>query len=176
MSELECLCPNNHPLPHTGPKGECTPVRCGGEGKPPKERSAEFRSRAIPQMGDTDFALMKERAGRFAKEMEVPDLEGPAAEEWAQKEVTKLLPHAVAQLKFNLLYSADKATREKAMDRVLDAGGITKKDAAQGGTQIIILNGVASPSDWLKPGKKPAHVVEGTTVGNALPETVKVKP
>jgi hypothetical protein len=174
MSELECNCPNGHPLPHIGPKGECTPVRCGGEGVARKLK--EPRGDAARGGNEDDFRERKNRAERFAKEMEVPaGLEGAEAEEWAAKRVATLLPFAVARLEYDLLYTQDKELQQKARDRILDAGGITKKDAVSGGQQIIILNGVGSPAEWLKGTKKAPQVVEGTVVGGLLPEKEKVK-
>ena len=59
---------------------------------------------------------------------------------WSQRKLQELLPEAVAELQFQLRYGNDKQ-RFEAVDRVLNANGVAKKEVANGPTgPTVIVN------------------------------------
>jgi len=123
---------------------------------------------------------LAERAVRMALLKMPQGLEGADAEEWADKKAVELLPSAMAQIEYDLLYGDDSQRREAARD-VLDMTGRRRRDGGGSVTPTIILNlGGGNMLPWEKASAK---VTAGTAtrieaganaaVGDGPPRTPK---
>jgi hypothetical protein len=155
------MCPSNHKLPNSTPKGECTPLYCAlgttldiGKAKKaakPKETKAlpattkrkERVTTASEEVNDA-LARMEERLALSKakrKHFGLTDgLEGADAEDWADKKLTALLPVAVAELEEQLTLGTPDE-RFRAATRVLDATGRGKREMLNNSGPSIVIVG-----------------------------------
>jgi len=151
QTERFYVCPKGHRLPHQTNRGNCTPDWCAGRAGKDAKQPATLAKRIdeVPALAGVEEQnrIVKAETRRKArlKAVEFPEtpLEGGAAEEWADKEIIKLLPEAVAELKFNLRYGDDQQ-REKAADKILAATGRGKKESGGGGAIFNVVVGAGS--------------------------------
>lgn len=105
----------------------------------------------VGRMGEEETAIQN----RF-KLAQLPadgNVDDPVA--WSKDSLAKMLPEAVAQLKWDLRKGTDKV-RSEAAEKVLRANGMDKREAVQQERQpTIILNiGTDSKAPWLERLKK----------------------
>lgn len=142
------LCPNGHTLPHTVANGaQCTPVVCAVENighglqKQKQERTDEAAEVAVAMEKANRQVGIKVAQEKLRKKLiPRPVFEDTkSAEEWAQMRLIQLAPDAVAELEYQLQYGDDSQRAAAARD-VLDANGMRRREAMQGGGQTIILH------------------------------------
>lgn len=151
-------CPNGHTLPRVTARGQCTPLHCVGDERakvtdvalvPAKKKEAPARESA--RDGDYGDKLAMRATQKDARRELVPvpvELEGEAAEKWADEKIVKLLPRAVAEIEFQLEYGSDEQ-RERAANKILDATGRGKTERGSAGSApIILLNMTPSSLPW----------------------------
>lgn len=106
---------------------------------------------APPDEKDRLAKALATKVGHWAARkalLNVPEgLQGADAEEWAQKEGVALLPAAVAELKYQLLYGDDKQRSEAARD-VLSMNGMRNRESGGNNAPTIILNIGGGPLPW----------------------------
>lgn len=106
----------------------------------------EFKRKQAEKIGKR----VAERAMRLALVKMPEGLSGAEAEEWADKKTLELLPVAIAQIEYDLLYGDDGQRREAARD-ILDMTGRRRRDAAGAAPPTIVLNlGGSSLMPWEK--------------------------
>lgn len=97
-------------------------------------------------------------------------LKGDDATRWSQDKMVELLPQAVAEIAWNLRYGNDKQ-RDSAVDRVLRANGMDRRDgnaAGQGGMIVLNLQTGNTGLPWLDRMKPSSPVVDsGALKGDA---------
>lgn len=168
-------CPNGHSLPHETFAGRCTPLHCADDVKAldvvpvatDESSSSDQLSKATKEaiLESAKKKLKKHGRERLVK---VPEFSSPAeAEDWAVAKKAAMLPYAVAEKEYQLLYGNDEQ-RDRASDYFLDALGHGKRDAGMGTGATIILVGV-KPED-MRPWATKTIEAKPTTV-DALPLT-----
>jgi hypothetical protein len=162
-------CPNGHDVGTAWESRKCTQLVCGekalpplGKPLPPKKGKKKYEpppklatDRATsPKAADDDDTLTAAHA-LFLQRVRaagVPaNLGADEAAAWAQKKLAELLPEAVAELQHQLRYGTERQ-RADAVDRVLNANGMAKKEAnnATGSTIIVNLAGDMSKIPFLQ--------------------------
>ena len=117
VDNAQLTCPTGHKLPHD----PCTPLFCGAMNPLKGNESTESKEKRIVKLGEQDLALetgrisrAKQRLGARRGALSIPEgLEGSAAVEYVEKKLDSLLPDAVAEWEFQLLYGSDEQ-RERA--------------------------------------------------------------
>jgi hypothetical protein len=116
----------------------------------------------VPTADEDHQAKVVERVGKRIAERAVrmallklpPNLSGADAEEWADRKAVELLPHALAQIEYDLLYGDDGQRREAARD-VLDMTGRRRRDGGGNVAPTIVLNlGAGNMLPWERAGEK----------------------
>lgn len=156
-------CPQGHVTGTRKGKFRCTLEECGEV----KHRTYELNLDKKPL--DLD-KLKAEEPAQLAHTQRltmagVPkNLKGENARQWAEQKLQELLPDAVASLSWDLKYGSDKA-RQDAVDKVLKANGMDKREGAQstGGTIILNIGNGATNIPWLDRVKPSRPVVEAIT-------------
>lgn len=139
MSDLpaphpEKRCPRGHPLRTKIGKRRCGVRGCAEDVHIPLPEDI-IDLDAQEKMDPKDLAF----AGRAQLALMPSNLKGEDAQRWAQDKLVSLLPEAVASVMHDLRYGNDKV-RSEAADKVLRANGLDKREAAQGGGGLIVLN------------------------------------
>lgn len=169
-------CPGGHQLPNHTNKGECSAVHCPLNGAAGTEKALAKRAKTKDEdsSGAKQEATVKLhraqlRLDAVIEHFKAPtDLKGSAAEKFFDEEVTNLLPFAAVVLKKNLLLG-DEDQQMQAADRVMNATGRGKKEAAgaQGNSITIVMPG--ADGGVHKPWKNPAVVNGEVIAAPALP-------
>lgn len=119
---------------------------------------------------DATSKALATRVGQWAARkalLNTPEgLQGAEAEEWAQREGVSMLPIAVSELKYQLLYGDDRQRAEAARD-VLDMNGMRRRESGGNNAPTIILNLGAGPLPWEDKREK---VVSGEATRSEAPE------
>lgn len=175
-------CPKGHSLPHRGPTGECSPLRCAGADKAvdthaarqarymARKKVADVEARGGEELikaEDAEEKKIKLAARKHEKWMQFlgapTDLAADKVEEYADKKLVSLLPAAVAVLEQHVKYGTEEQ-RERAANKILDANGRGKREAVAASTPPIVINisgGGGLP--WLK-----SETVQGEVVAPAV--------
>ena len=123
---------------------------------------------------DRTAKVLATKVGQWAARkalLQVPEgLGGADAEEWAQKEGVALLPMAVAELKYQLLYGDDKQRSEAARD-VLSMNGMRNRESGGNNAPTIILNIGGGPLPWEEKREKVVSGEAARSEAAALPAT-----
>lgn len=156
----ELSCPGGHKLPRAG----CSPMVCV-ESVTSLSRAKVQRKMPNREEGDARENIQFSIARRKVREelVPVPQLSGAEAEEYVEKEKVDLLPQALAEVKFQLLYGDDKQRIEAGRD-VLRMNGMLNRDAPTG-TQatVIVQMGPGQTLPWHTPKKEVTINAEVTT-------------
>lgn len=170
-------CPKGHKLPNTAEFGQCTPLYCGGDkddtasiGKVKKAKARKVRkvpptegALTLPDNNEDEIAVRSARSRQDFVKMP-QDLEGAAAEAWADAKMVNLTPLALAELEYQLVLG-DNDERWRAAKQVLESTGRGKKEqSVNGASPILIINGAALIKPWSK--EKPAIITEGEIVND----------
>lgn len=175
MSQEPGTCPEGHALPHAAPNGrQCRVTLCND---PADEGASAYvpppvTDLALVPASGTDEHAESRLACRHKMVGGVPqNLEGQAAEEYADKKLVKLLPLAAAELEWQLKYGSD-SMRRHAMKDVLEATGRSRREALAGGTApiIILTGGQVTVPPWSTNRAQQPQVVEGEVVNVAPAE------
>lgn len=158
-------------MPYLTETGSCTPLYCAAEVTPVEVQEAPEPMALVPAPA-VDVAVQAEAverrtlgaaSGRLQARkafLKVPEgMGGAEAEAWADSKLVSLLPLAVAEKEYQLLYGDDEQ-RSKAADRILEATGRGKRDGSGGANQPLIVlvgQGVMAP-----PWSSKARVVNVT--------------
>lgn len=121
-----------------------------------------FRTEKARQAARNVGALARHQARKAFVTQAPKDTKGADAEEWARRRMVDLLPAAVAEIEYGLLYGTDKERYEMA-DKVLDANGMKKRDAGSGGGATIILNLNTKELPW---AEKIVNAVDGKVMSS----------
>lgn len=153
-------CPKGHEIGQQWPGGvKCSKRRCG---------ELDHKLNPGGAGGELDLdALRKADPMAVARDQRRNLIDAPKnltadqARPWAEAELAKMLPDAVANIKWDLMYGSDKA-RSEATDKVLRANGMDRREgnaAASGGTIILNIGAGQTGIPWLERVKPAAPVV-----------------
>lgn len=157
-------CPKGHALPRHTSWGHCNPLHCADDVKAldvvpvatGDSSSSDQLSKAAKE-GIVDSAKKALRRRSRERLVAVPEFKDAAdAEDWVNRKKAELLPYALAEKEYKLLYGNDDQ-RDKASDYFLDAMGHGKKESGLGTGATIILMGV-KPED-MRPWAAPRQVL-----------------
>lgn len=178
-------CPNGHGLPRQTFSGNCTPLHCADDVKaldvtPPASDEEGSNNQLLKATKDAIVEQAKKKLRRNSRErlVKVPEFKtATEAEDWANAEKARMLPYAIAEKEYRLLYGNDEQ-RDSASDYFLDALGHGKKESGMGtGATIIIMGDPSALRPWA------SKQVQGTTVDaiatevtEATTETPMAKP
>jgi hypothetical protein len=138
-------CPKGHQLPHRTDKGRCTPLSCAADGalervRTDKEETVEGKIAKVVNDEKARTAIQASRAQVWREFMQIPvDLHGADAEEYFDREMTDLLPFALAKVKKDLFYGTEEQ-QERASDRVMRANGKSQRENPGNQTPSIVIN------------------------------------
>lgn len=136
-------CPNNHGLPHEGPEGNCTPIRCGDGAHGPRSPEGVPDPASLVPLAKVEkreqglVALAKAREALVS----VPSgLSGDAAETWTVRKLHDLAPYAAAEVEYQLKFGGDRQRIQAALE-VLDRTGHGRKgEGGSVGGPVIVVN------------------------------------
>lgn len=151
-------CPKGHDTGTQIDGHKCSQRKCGED----KAREAKLHIKAGALDLDA-LAAANPAEASYQQRMELVNkprnLSADEAKAWAETKLQELLPEAVANIAWDLRYGTGKAQSD-AVDRVLKANGMDKRDTGYVGTGgTIILNIGSGPSEakipWLERVIKP---------------------
>lgn len=157
------LCPKGHTQGSRKGKFRCTATDCAHDKQATYELNLDKKPLDLDKLKAEEPAQLAHRQ-RLTMAGVPKNLKGENARQWAEQKLQELLPDAVASLSWDLKYGSDKA-RQDAVDKVLKANGMDKREGvqAQGGTIILNIGSGSTNIPWLDRVKPARPVVEAIT-------------
>ncbi len=153
MTDL-LYCAKGHRLPHIGPSGaQCTFAYCSDESNANRDEAPvaarEMDSKLVQQEVDDPLAveanrisLAERRLAARLKALGTPETEDPVAiEEWADKEMVKMLKTAVSEVNSRLRWGDDRERWEAAQQVLHSTGRGKRGESAASASPIIMVVG-----------------------------------